>query len=868
VLCVVLGQLAGAMPALGAPSVGPNVNVSRNGADIGEAAVAVDPTNPQHVFVSGTIGLYRYSTDGGSTWNPPTTTLTNDAGDTSLSWDTFGNLFLIYLDRGVFATPKTGHVLVWLSTDGGNNFTQIATLGTGVSSGNIDQPSVATGAGEVWVCWRGADGNINAAGANVTGLGSANVGSFTAPEEAGGGNFGDIAIGPTGAVMVTYQRDNAPTHVYVATDADGTGSGGFGSEVKVTDTNVGGFYPIPPQNARTVDAESNLAWDRSGGAHNGRVYLVYTDTPSAGSVDTNIFVRYSDDSGGSWSSPVQVNDDGGTNSQFLPAIALDQTTGKLAVTWYDARNDAGSGGAGDTNNIANDDAQYWGSTSDDGTAFAANFQISAGTSNAADAASGIDYGDYSKVAYQAGSFYPVWSDNSNSTGDNPAGKLKAFDIYIAVVAVSKRSTSLTYGGATAADFNDPATLKATLKDSSTNTPVGGQTLVFALGTQSCSGTTDAGGDASCTLTVSQHPGSYTVTVTYAGTAQYASSTTSTSFTINQEESKLTYTGGTTSHYHDAITASATLVDPDGGAPIAGKPVMFTLGVGDTCSGTTDGSGNVSCSITPHQTGTKSIVASFAGDTDYKASSDTQSVSITPEETTMTYTGPKVILAGSAGATLTATLVEDGANDSDGDGGSPGPVPAETVTLSLGTQSCTGTTGATGNVSCTIPSVTVPLGPETAGAAFAGDAFYQASSDSATVIVFAFPSRGAFVLGNVTATTAGTATVTWWGDTWWQLNTLGGGTAPASFKGFAGVITLPTTTPPVGCGSAWTTTGGNSPPPVSGIPSYMGVVVSSSVTKSGSTISGNSVHIVVVKTDPGYAPTPDHPGTGTIVATFC
>jgi hypothetical protein len=849
--------------------VGANVNVSRDGANIGEAAVAVDPTNPQHVFVSGTIGLYRYSADGGATWNTPTTTLTNDAGDTSLSWDSYGNLFLVYLDRGVFATPKTGHVLVWLSTDGGKTFTQIATLGTGVSSGNIDQPSITTGDGEVWVCWRGADGKINAAGANVTGLGSANVGAFTAPEEAGSGNFGDIAIGPTGAVMVTYQRDNTPAHIYVDVDSDGTGSGGFGSEVKVTDSNVGDFYPIPPQNARTVDAESNLAWDRSGGTHNGRVYLVYTDTPSAGSTDTNVFVRYSDNNGSSWSSPVQANDDGGSNSQFLPAIALDQTTGKLAVTWYDARDDTGSGGAGDTDNVANDDARYWGTTSDDGTSFAPNFQISAGTSNAADAASGIDYGDYSKVAYQAGSFYPVWSDNSNSTGDNPKGTLHQFDIDISAVVVSKRNTSLTYSGATTADFNDAVTLKATLDNSATSTGLAGQTLVFTLGTQSCSGTTDASGEASCLLTPTQDPGSYTVKVDYAGNTQYASSTTSTSFTITQEESKLSYNGATTSHYHDALIASATLVDPDGGAPIAGKLVTFTLGVGDTCSGTTSPSGNVSCSIISHQSGTKNIVAVFAGDTDYTASSDTRSVSLTPEETTMTYTGPTVILAGASGATLTAKLVEDGANDSDGDGGSPGPVPAEMVTLSLGSQSCVGMTDSGGVVSCTIPSVSVlPLGPETVKAAFVGDAFYQAASDSATAIVFAFPSRGAFVLGDITAAGAGTSTVTWWGASWWQLNTLTGGSAPASFKGFAGVITLPTTTPPVMCGSAWTTTGGNSPPPVSDIPSYMGVIVASSVSKSGSTISGNSMHIVVVKTDPGYAPTPSSPGTGTIVATFC
>ena len=437
-------------------------------------------------------------------------------------------------------------------------------------------------------------------------------------------------------------------------------------------------------------------------------------------------------------------------------------------------------------------------------------------------------------------------------------------------------TKITYSGDTSGDYNDPVTLSATLKDDGSLTsfshgdPIPNETLTFTLGAESCSDATDSSGFASCSVTPLDNPGPYFAKVSFAGDEPtYEPSSSSTAFTLNQEESKLVYNGALTADYHDTATASATLTDPDGGAPIAGKTVTFKLGASDTCSSTTNGSGNVSCSITPHQSGTQNIVASFAGDVDYVSSSDTKSFSITPEETTMTYNGPLVILAGSGGATLTAKLVEDGANDNDGDGGSPGPVPAEMVTLSLGTQHCAALTTASGSVSCTIPSVSVPLGPETVGAAFVGDAFYKASSDSATAIVFAFPSRGVFTLGNVTAAGAGSSTVTWWGDTWWMLNVLSGGTAPSSFKGFAGTITLPTTSPPPAiCASAWSSTGGASPPPTSGVPSYMGVVVTSSVKKSGSSISGNSVHIVVLKVNPGYGPSPTTPGTGTIVATFC
>jgi len=49
---------------------------------------------------------------------------------------------------------------------------------------------------------------------------------------------------------------------------------------------------------------------------------------------------------------------------------------------------------------------------------------------------------------------------------------------------------------------------------------------------------------------------------------------------------------------------------------------------------------------------------------------------------------------------------------------------------------------------------------------------------------------------------------------------------------------------------------------------MGVLVASTATKSGSVVSGNTVKIVVVQVNPGYAPNGGGDGTGTIVGTFC
>ena len=137
-----------------------------------------------------------------------------------------------------------------------------------------------------------------------------------------------------------------------------------------------------------------------------------------------------------------------------------------------------------------------------------------------------------------------------------------------------------------------------------------------------------------------------------------------------------------------------------------------------------------------------------------------------------------------------------------------------------------------------------------------------NSSSTSAFVFCVVAGGGnFVIGDRNAA-IGTP-VTFWGAQWWKLNSLSGGPAPASFKGFED------TPAAVTCGTSWSADPGNSTPPPSGpLPPYMAVIVSSSIGKSGATISGNTVHIVIVKTNPGYAPNPGHAGTGTVFAQVC
>src|ERR1041385_2214099 len=168
--------------------VGRNVNVTRLATDQTEPAIAIDPTNPNRLFVAANVqtagGLFAAYSTTGAAWfyTDPIDATIADGNDgfplaccdpsLSASCDSFGNIFFVYLKNN-----SPNGIILLVSTNGGRTFTLVTTLASGHA---IDQPTITTGCssgsstGSVWVTYKDMSVSgtpVGGHGAGASGLG-------------------------------------------------------------------------------------------------------------------------------------------------------------------------------------------------------------------------------------------------------------------------------------------------------------------------------------------------------------------------------------------------------------------------------------------------------------------------------------------------------------------------------------------------------------------------------------------------------------------------------------------------------------------------------------------------------------------------
>ncbi|AQA11797.1 beta strand repeat-containing protein [Streptomyces malaysiensis] len=265
--------------------------------------------------------------------------------------------------------------------------------------------------------------------------------------------------------------------------------------------------------------------------------------------------------------------------------------------------------------------------------------------------------------------------------------------------------------------------QVTVVPPSTCTPTGTVTFVISGG-PTLTGTLDATGQA-CVTTNALTAGSYTVTATYGGSTDIASSTGTASITVGQGVSTISVNAlPSPSVCGEPVTicAQVTVVPPSTCTPTG--TVTFVISGGPTLTGTLDATGQACVTTSDIPVGPHTVTATYAGDGDVMGSTATTPVTVNQASSTtaLTITPPSPSCGQSVTLCAQVTTTPPGTC-----------TPTGTVTFTVaGGPTLTGTLDATGQACVTTSAI--PVGTHAVMATYSGDTGVAGSGDTGSVTV--------------------------------------------------------------------------------------------------------------------------------------
>jgi hypothetical protein len=529
-----------------AATVGTNLRIS--GAQTvsrSESDIRINFFNPTQVIAasnniggSGQQGQY-YSSDSGATWGQTTLPLqTGDSfhSDPAVDWRSDGSAWAATM--GINSAGSVLKVQGYKSTTAGQTWSFDGTISGSQTNTDkeliwIDHSATSSFKDNIYVCWH--NGNPAFVNRRTTAWGTPI--QVSGAETTGTGIGCDVKTNSAGDVFMFYPDTGSSKIYYVKSTNGGVSwSAPAAAATTIDSYDIG----VPSFNSRRALIYASGAAYKSGTKDN--VYVAWTDltgatgctapanepgSNTASTCKTRIWVARSTNGGSTWSKAM-INNQASLNDQYNQWLAVDETTGRVSVMYYDTVNDAGRKKVD----------VYYQSSSDDGATWSTPLKVTTAMTDetSATADSGNQFGDYNGLSGYNNKFFPSWTDHRNNAKE---------EIWTAPV---------TEGGTATPDFSisaSPSSVSVVQGNSGTSTVSTSALNGFNSSISLSASGAPAGVTVSFSPTAIAAPGTGSSTATFA----VAASTTTGTYTIT-----ITGTGGSVTHTTTVnLTVTSTAV---------------------------------------------------------------------------------------------------------------------------------------------------------------------------------------------------------------------------------------------------------------------------------------------------------------------
>ncbi|NND93424.1 MAG: exo-alpha-sialidase [Flavobacteriales bacterium] len=375
-----------------------------------EPSIKVNPNNTDEIVAGIVLDHIARSVDGGETWQLDKLTSPYGVwGDPVIDVDTAGSFYYYHLSN-----PPDGdwidRIVCQRSDDGGETWTKGTYTGL---NGSKDQDKhwsiVDPYTNDSYLTWTEFDkygskdstcmSRIRFSKSTDKAL------TWTTPKtisQQSGDCIDDDdtvegavpALGPQGEIFVSWA---GPRGIVFSRSTDKGEN--WSDEVLVDSMPNGWNFHIP--GIYRANGLPITKCDLSEGEHHGRIYINWCDQRS-GENDTDVWLKYSDDQGRTWSEALKVNQAKPESHQFFTWMDVDQATGELYFVYYDRSRSSDNPWSTEV---------YMAFSADGGATFI-EFPV-----EAADRAfvpnPEVFFGDYNNISVYDGIARPIWTRLEN-----------------------------------------------------------------------------------------------------------------------------------------------------------------------------------------------------------------------------------------------------------------------------------------------------------------------------------------------------------------------------------------------------------------------------------------------------------------------